>query len=185
LGCGWQVTIFDSDVADVVTDFCDPDILVVEKAAEFIEIDPDTMQPAPINLLFTQILPDAQTAPRIIITTEIILNNTGQDWTSFRNLLLDSGQVMFNQPLSASFSISPFTTRTYNGGSTEVTFAGGVVPDGSVWTPGLASGGLVIDVELGRTTPVSFTLKELPIPEPSSGLLVLAGALVLRKLRRA
>lgn len=184
LGGGWQVTIPDSDLVDVVTDYVDRDILVVEKAAEFIDIDPITLQPAPVNLLFQQILPDAQTTPRIIITNEIILNHTGQAWTSFRNILIDAGQVMFNQPLSATFSIAPFTTRTYNGLSTEVEFAGGVVPNGALWTPGVAAGALVIDVNLTMPGPVSFTLKELPVPEPASGGLVLAGALLIRALRR-
>jgi hypothetical protein len=185
LGGGWQVTIFDSDLVDVVTDYVDDDILVLEKAAEFTEIDPETMQPAPINLVFQQILPDAQTTPRIILTNEIILNHTGQDWTSFKEILIDAGQVMFNQGLSATFSISPFTTRTYNGLSTEVTFAGGVVPDGSLWVPGLESGGLVIEVDLSAQGPVTFTLKELPIPEPASAVLLCAGALALRRFRRA
>lgn len=185
LGGGWQVTIFDPDTADVVTDFVNDDILVVEKAAEFIDIDPDTEQPEPINLLFTQIAPDAQTVTRIILTDEIILNSTGQNWTSFRNILIDSGQVMFNQAASATFSIAPFTTRTYNGSSTEVEFAGGVVPAGGVWTPGLDSGGLVIDIDLDAPTPVSFTLKELPVPEPTSALLVLGGALAMIRCRWA
>lgn len=185
LGGGWRATIIQPDISDLIGVGYNPDTrtLTVEKTARFEDIDEFTLQPAPINILFTQTAADASTANRIALTSATITNMTGVNWTSFKEILLDSGQVAFNPALSAGFSITPFTTRTYSGGNTEVEFAGGVVPNGAQWFPGQASGELVIDVDLSSATPVSFTLKELPVPEPTTaiGLLLAAAALARRR----
>ncbi len=186
LGGGWQAHVFDSKVVDLHTDFVDieNDRIVIEKFAEFIDVDPDTGLPRPIQIVFEQIGADDETVSRIAITDEIVVNHTGLDWTSFMMAVLDSGSVSFNQADSATFSIEPYTTRTYNGDSTEVVFAGGVVANNGIWTPGLASGALYIDVDLSGEEPVLFTLKETPIPEPSGLILLVAGAAVAVFRRR-
>jgi hypothetical protein len=186
IGGGWQATIFDEQHVDLATDYISfvDNVLVIEKFAEFIRVDPLTGLPEPVLITFQQTAADAQTISRIVITDEVLINHTGLAWTSFRNILVDSGQAAFNQALSSTFSISPYTTRTYNGDSSEVEFGGGVVPNNGIWTPGLASGGLWIDVNLRAEDPVTFTLKELPVPEPTTGLLALIGSAVMFLRRR-
>jgi len=181
LGGGWQVTIFDPINVDVVTDFVsvNGNILVIEKYANFVGVDPITGLPRPAQLLFEQIEPDLTTVSRIVLTDQIIVNNSGIDWNLFREELIPTktGQQIFNQALSADFSIEPFTTRTYNDVGSVVDFAGGVVPNGTTWGPGIANGGLYIDVDLDSSIEAfTFVLKELPFPEPASGLLVLLAA---------
>ncbi len=184
LGGGWQATILNPEVSDLVGVGYDSEdrVLSVRKTAVFDAIDEFTELPVPISIIFTQIAADPNSATRIAIVDENITNNTGVAWPSFRNTLIDGGQVAFNQPLSAGFSIAPYTTRSYNGASTEVTFAGGVVPNGGVWTPGLPDGELVIDVSLANSNPVTFSLKELPTPEPGTlSALLLSAAVMLRR----
>ncbi len=189
LGGGWRATIFDPVYVDIVVDFVSikNDILVIEKFAQFVGVDPITGLPKPVQILFEQIESDKSTVSRIVLTDQIIVNHTGIDWTSYREELIptESGVQTFNQALSATFSIAPFTTRTYNGISSIVDFAGGVVPNGSTWAPGVESGGLYIDIDLeSAEKPVAFTLKELPIPEPGAALMVLLAAGVGAVIRR-
>jgi hypothetical protein len=176
LGQGWEVEIFQPNMVDVFVDPSSPGTLVIEKIAEFGSI-------MEIDLTFTQNLPDAQTASQIVITNAVITNSTGQDWISFTETL--TPLATFNQALSAGFSIAPFTTRQYSGGDTQVEFSGGTVQSGQVWSPGLASGGLVIDVDLSGSTPAVFTLSELPaIPAPGAMALIALGGLGAARRRR-
>lgn len=182
LGGGWQATIFEPIDVGLAVDHVDLDqnLLVLEKFANFNKLDPITGLPVPVNILFTQVGGDAETVTRIVLTDEILLNNSGIAWESFRNVLLGNA-AKFDPVASAGFSIAPFTTTTYLNGDSEVEFAGGVVPHGTIWTPGLASGGLYINVDLSSDKPVSFVLKEIPIPEPTTLMLVLGGALLIRR----
>lgn len=183
LGGGWQATLL-SDNVNLIVDEVDMEagFIALQKIAVFDSLDPFSGAPDPINILFTQIAPDAQTVSRIIIDSEMISNQTGVDWTGFRNEIFGSGAV-FNPVESAGFSISPFTTTTYNGTFDQVTYSGGVVADGSIWTPGLLSGALVIDADLGGFNPLTFSLKEIP-QVPAPGALALLGAAGLVSVRR-
>lgn len=184
LGGGWQATIADDVNVDIEVDFVSlPDnVLSIEKFAKFITVDPFTGMPTPVSIVFNQIAPDAETVSRIVISQETIANNTGLDWVAFRNEIL-GGVATFNQAESATFSINPFTNRTYSASSDAVTFDGGVVTAGSVWTPGFDAGDLVIDIDLSGDSPAKFVLKELPqVPGPA-GLAVL-GLLGLARARR-
>lgn len=179
LGFGWEVVIFDPIYSDVAADPPSSlDKLIVEKTAEFRNLDP-------IHLLFRQNKPDAETAPVIAFTDEIILNNSGFDWVDFEFILLDSGQVEFDVAASADFSIAPFTTREYSDGNTFLRVAGGTVADGGIWTPGITKGELVINIDLSDSNPVNFVFKEVPsIPAPGSlALAGLAGLVAARRRR--
>jgi MYXO-CTERM domain-containing protein len=183
---GWQATIFDEDHVDIVTDSVNVanGTVVIEKFAEFTQIGP-LGTPEAINIVFQQVLPDAQTMTTIAITDELIINSTGMAWLNFEMFTIDSGQVAFDPVASAAFSIAPFTTSQFGNGNTLFHVEGGVIPDGGVWTPGLASGALYIDVDLAASTPVTFTLKELPsVPSPGSfALLSAAGLCAIRRRR--
>ena len=185
LGGGWEATIFNEQV-DLVVDFFDfdKDIIVLQKFANFIEIDKKTGLPAPLSIAFAQIAPDDETVSHIVLTDAFIFNNTGVNWSTFREMLL-GGHVAFDPEASGDFSIDPFTTMTFIDDNTEVIFGGGTVLDGTIWTPGVDSGALVINVDLSRDDPVKFVLKELPIPAPGVTALVACGLLVPRRRRRA
>ena len=174
---GWEVTIFDEEFVDIVVDAVSLDggVVVIEKFAEFTAL-------GSVLIDFRQIADDADTVSRIVITDERVINNTGSDWNEFAFRLLGSDAAAFNADQSASFDISPFTTRTYADGNRELTLGGGILGDGATWTPGLADGGLVIDVDLGGADPVAFTLEENAIPTP--GVLAIAGLGGLLAARR-
>jgi hypothetical protein len=185
LGKGWEVTIFQPNMVDVFVDPSGPGTLVIEKIAEFTEIDPFTGAPEPVLLTFRQNQPDAMTVDQIVITSAVITNSTGQDWISFTEALLPGTLAQFNQGLSSNYSIDPFTARQYSQGDSQVEFSGGTVGAGQTWSPGVAQGGLVIDVDLSGAAPVVFTLKELPgIPAPGAIALLTLGGLVAARRRR-
>lgn len=185
LGGGWEATIFSEQV-DLTVDFFDFDknILVLQKFANFIEIDKKTGLPAPLSIAFAQIAPDNETVSHIVLTDAVIFNNTGVNWSAFREILLGA-HVALDPAASGDFNIDPFTTMTFIDNNTEVIFGGGTVLDGTIWTPGVDSGALVINVDLSRDDPVKFVLKELPIPAPGAIALVACGMLVPRRHRRA
>ena len=184
---GWEVVIFNDGLVDVVTDavrFAD-DRVVIQKFAEFIDIDPFTGAPAAVLLDFRQVAADADTVSQIVITDERVINNTGLDWIDFEFFLVNDGEAVFNRAASADFDISPFTRRDYSDDNTFLRLSGGTVADGATWTPGLTRGGLVIDVDLSADTPVNFTLKELPsIPAPGGAALAALGGLAAGRRRR-
>lgn len=184
LGHGWQVLLPDADVIDIVVDdgASNSQQLVIEKFATFLSLDA-------LDLVFTQT--SAGAAPRIIITDEYINNMTGVTWNAFTNSLVDvtpgTSAAVFNQPLSANLSISPFTVASYNVASTSVTFSGGNIPDGGFWFPGVAQGALVVDVTSTPGVFSSFTLREAPTGVPTPGAAVLGtlacGVLAARRRR--
>lgn len=183
LGGGWQVTIFNPIITDVQTIDVnlDDNFLNIRKIATFDAIDEITNQPVPINLVFQQVGSDAETVSRIRLDEEFLTNALPQSWIAFRNELLGSAAT-FDAAASAGFSIAPFTNATYAPNGSSVVFDGGSVGPGAVWSPGVASGFLEIDVDLSPGAPVVFTLKEIPqVPEPASLGLLLAGVLLLRR----
>ena len=184
LGGGWQATIFNEGQVDLVVDFVsiDQDIIVLQKFANFTDVDPFTGLPAPLSIAFNQIAPDAQTVSHIVFTDMFIFNTTGLNWTGFREILLGP-DVAFDPIASADFSIDPFTTASFNADNSEVLFSGGTVLDGMSWTPGSAAGGLVINIDLSGNAPAKFVLKELPIPAPGALALLALGLLGSRRRR--
>ncbi|MBL8765093.1 MAG: hypothetical protein JNM07_12575 [Phycisphaerae bacterium] len=191
LGGGWEVQSGNDELLDAVTDFVSlsANVLVIEKFAEFYGLDDSTDLPYPLDLTFRQNAPDAQTVTRIVITDEVVFNNSSLTWTAFSMKLLGasggpSTVATFNQAQSASFSFEPFTSRAYSAGSTRVDFTGGTIAGGAFWTPGLRAGGLVIQADLSDRLPAEFTLRELPVPGPgATALLALAGLIGSRRRR--
>jgi hypothetical protein len=182
---GWQATVLDDAIADLSVDHLGDDLLVLEKFADFWEIDDVTGLPVPIRILFEQVAPDEETVSRIAITDEIILNHTGMHWVDFHFELLGP-QVAWNAEDSSGFSYEPFTTMQFTDDLHGVDFFGGPgVPPGGCWTPGAASGALFLDVNLSGDEPVCFILKEFPtIPAPGGmALLGLAGVVGARRRR--
>lgn len=189
LGGGWQVTIFDPanvsiEVNNPNTIFQDGRLIITKRAT--VSTLTDEGVPTPIVLVFQQVSEDALTIPRIAITEEVISNQTGQLWTAYRQVLAQSGNVTFNAALSAGFSINPFVFESYNVFADSVIYSGGPgVPSGGVFNPGNANGELVIDAALGNVTqPITFALKEIPIPTPgAAALLTVAGIAAFRRRR--
>jgi MYXO-CTERM domain-containing protein len=192
LGGGWQVVIADeiADQIDIVSDgfvtINGVRTLVIEKFAEFRTIDPLTGLFQGLAVQFRQIGADATTATRIIITDEGLYNNTGAAWFDFHMQLIDNNQPVFNPAatFSSGFTYGPFTSLTFSQNNTQADFAGGVVPNGQIWYPGLGAGGLVIDVNLGAEAPVVFTLKETPSPTPGAAALLGLGMMACGRRRR-
>jgi hypothetical protein len=182
---GWQATILDDAIADLSVDHLGDDLLVIEKFADFWEIDDTTGLPVPIRILFEQIAPDEETVSRIAITDEIILNHTGMHWVDFHMELL-APQAKWNPDDSADFSFEPFTSMEFSDDLSGVDFFGGAgIPPNGSWTPGAESGALFIDVDLAGEQYVSFVLKEFPtIPAPGAlAVLGLAGLVGARRRR--
>lgn len=174
---GWQVTVPDEDMVDVVTDAVSfkMNLILIEKAAEFINLNP-------VDLVFQQVQPDVGTVSSIWINDEIIVNSSGADWPSF--VMSVTGPAVFDPVGSAMFSINPYTISSFTSGNTVFTVSGGTVFDSAIWTPGMASGVLKIDVNLSDPNPVTFTLREQAIPTPGAlALLALGGVVALRRWR--
>ncbi len=188
LGDGWQAELFaeQDSVLDLAVDpDNNPDLLVLQKFANFSEIDLVTGRPALLSIAFRQILPDEFTASQIVITEEFITNNTGMTWTGFKMVLLGN-HVSFKMLGLEGFADPPFTEFTLLDGSKDVRFEGGTLADGSTWNPRGVDGGLVINVDLAGNSGdnLTFVLKELPmIPAPAT-LALLAGGLLLTPRRR-
>lgn len=188
LGHGWQVFIPDADVVDIVVDEAasNSSQLVIEKFATFMSL-------SALDLVFTQIAPNAQTATRIILTDEYIANRTGINWSVFTNSLIaqSDGSAAWNPVASGGLSINPFTTTAYSSGNTVLEFGGGTVIDMAFWFPGVSMGALVMNVTLNPLdTPnarTSITLRETPTAVPTPGATVLAlcaGGLLVARRRR-
>ncbi len=184
---GWQATILDGGDVDLAVDYWDPGagLLVLEKYANFYEIDDVTGTPSPVRILFEQIEPDALTASTIAITDELVLNNTGMDWTDFHMALLGTNAI-WDGDASAGFSHDPFANMTFSTDFSTVNFDGGTVFAGDSWTPGIDSGALFIDIDLSGNEYVSFVLKEFPtIPAPGAAVLLCLAGLLTAPRRRA
>jgi hypothetical protein len=143
----------------------------------------------PILVDFTQVCPDENMLPNILIDHESIANHTGVPWSEFRWTLTDANEVWFDVAASAGFDTSPFGNAVYGGFLDPPTnnrakwlhADGGVLADGSSFFPGLNAGEQVMRVDLSGEHPVSFTLKERPLTgsgQPPAGASPLVSSLV-------
>ncbi len=183
IGNGWTVTTPNVDVLDIYRDATTPGgVPVLEKFATFHDF-------SPLDLIFTQIAPNAATSTRIILTDEYVFNNTGFAWSAFSISLVNdlNGLAVFNSALTEP-SIEPFADGHLSPDQKTATLFDGTVPHFSFWTPGVASGAFVIDIALSQIDHpdfrTSFTLRESPIPAPAPAALALAGGLLAARRRR-
>lgn len=170
------------------------DSVFVEKFATFTagDINSDGGFVNPMAIVFQKVSPSAK--PFIIINDEMVVNQTGVDWNGFRFIILPSnGSVVFDAgqtdiaPPGSGFSIDPFTASAYNANNTQLDVSGGVVGSvapNNVWTPGVASGQLVINTAATTTNLTAWALKEMPqvgfvIPLPAAAWSGLSGLLGL------
>lgn len=186
IGNGWTVTTPNVDVIDVYRDATvGGNVPVLEKFATFSDF-------SPLDLIFTQIAPNAATSTRIIITDEYVFNNTGLAWNWFGLALVNdqNGNATFNDDLTNP-NINPFTTGTISPDLKVATAFGGTVPHFTFWMPGVNSGAIVIDVQLSQIDDpqfrTSFTLRETPgfIPAPGAATLALLGGAFASRRRRS
>ncbi len=169
----------------------DQDAVYIQKEAEFTQGPVNGVFPS-IPIVFRQIAFPAVT--NIVIDREVILNNTGFNWSDFHIDLLDGGDAVFNPAATAAsggggpigFSVAPFLDAAFGAGDTRLDIENGVVANGTFWTPGssdVAPDQLWISVNPHASAPFTiFTMKETPTPEPASlVLLALGGAAVIRR----
>lgn len=176
---GWSVT-YDNSVVDIAAGEVSlaGDYLVIEIWKNFL-LPPNqvTGQFPPILIDFIQRLPDAATVGTIRIGTEKIVNATGVDWTDFHWEVLDHSNAWFDVAASTTFGIQPlpqfqsqhWTTRVLDPNAADaLDVFDGLVADGTSYLPGRDGSELVIQTSLGGASPVSFTLKQYPTPEPAT-----------------
>jgi len=140
--------------------------------------------------------------PNIRINDESLSNQTGADWLDFHWVLFQHGHASFNQgvtiytddpgvnfPPAGVFDVYPFTQYVWDNAAVDIqklSLSGGLIPDNGSWFPGLLSSGyLEINVDIDAAPEeFSFSLKELPTPEPATLSLLAIGALALLRRRR-
>lgn len=192
LAGGWQANVADAATLSIVVEDVGPEVLTISITKLFT--DPPQGGVFPAKLIdFVQIEDDANTVPRIVIAEEALTNQTGAPWTDFHWILLDRGEAWLNVPASADFDTAPLVDRQFSDPdnifgdpdkATRLEAAGGLVPDGGAFLPGAAGGALVIDVDLSGPGFLSFTLKQLPTPEPAGLALLGLGAALGHRRRR-
>ncbi len=196
VGGGWQAS-WDSSLdpyLDINTDAVTANAVFFEKIATFTQ--------GPVNGVFPSIAIVFSIVPgytgtivsNLVITDEIITNQTGATWTDFHMDVLDHGEVVFDPTATANsggsgpigFSISPFTQAAFADNNTRLDIWGGTLASGQSWNPGGGAndGQLWIHVN-NVTNQTVWVLKETPTPAPGAIALLGVAALVGSRRRRA
>ena len=180
---GWRITV-QTPNASIQAAWDGP--LFITKVATVIGTIEEGI-PSPVVVTFQQIADDAFTASQIVIQSESITNQSGVDWTSYRQQLIGSQFVQWNQQASAGWNPAPFLNNAFwstNGVTLDVVdhVGGGVVANGATWNP---KSNLTIDADLqGSRFPIVFSLKEIPVPTPGTAVLALFGTVAVARRRR-
>lgn len=155
---------------------------------------------SPITLTFVT-NSTSEAVPNIRIADETIANFTGADWYDYHWILSKFEHASFNTDIpvytgnppdapAGVWDVYPFEDYSWELGETteSLNVFTGVVPDFSVFSPGVYSNGyLEINVDLESAPErFSFDLKQLPtIPEPATLTILAMGAgAILRRRRR-
>jgi len=189
-GWTWDVSSALAPLVNLVFIRTEGNNFFFEKDAEIQRISD------PIVITFNRVSNNAST---LVINDEAVVNNTGQDWNSFR-MELSSGSTPGGQPNFAfmtsdgapgigDFRIDPFNTFSFSNGNSTLELTGGTVKAGATWFPGAQSNtGLAI---VANANDATFTLKEIPggggvvIPLPAAAWTGLSGLLGLGVLAAA
>ncbi|MFB3892430.1 MAG: hypothetical protein ACE15C_10465 [Phycisphaerae bacterium] len=186
---GWTAIIADNTHNGISVDSVEGGVVRIEISKTFYQ-PPAEGSFIPNIITFNQRLPDAQAASTIEIMDETILNGTGSDWTDYHwKVTAPFAAINKLNTTTSGFSIGPFSTAIWVAASgwdanhaNELDVAGGTVPAGATYRPGLAQGSLFIDVNLSLAD-TSFDLTQQPTPEPAT-LSVLACAAMGMLIRR-
>jgi hypothetical protein len=187
LGGGWVATWDDSqDVDLIVTNSSQTaDALILKKVAFFTKQDGF----GGVSPIVISSLRQSPTAPQfLVIDEEVVHNQTGLDWIGFQFAIEPSStQAAFDtgatdvSPPGSGFSISPFTNAVFSDDNRVLTLSGGTVLSApalpSEFTPGIASGALVIDTRANLANRLTdFVFEEQPIiPLPAAAWMGLSG----------
>lgn len=188
LGSGWEVVYSQvSNLAITPVTATQGQVTITKTVTFDDDLDPDLGQPQPWTITFRQTAADANTASQIVIDAEFVTNQTGFNIIGYRQLLGLSRSATWDASSTAASVAPAFTTTTISGDSRELFTTGGPgFASGQTWTPGVASGAFVINVDLARqNTPIIFTLKEFAIiPTPGAAALIGIGGLAMARRRR-
>ena len=187
LDSGWSLVVPDPTHTDIKIDAITNSYVRIEIIKVFYD-GPENGQ-FPANLVeFVQRLDDDNTVGTIQINDEIIINDTGWDWTDYHWEVIGDAAAFDRQATEASgFSVEPFEASDSSWGDPPAGWSsdhaatfdvdGGVVYNGQTFFPGFSSGKLYIDTDFSGDD-VHFTLKQNPTPEPST-MAMLVGVAVL------
>lgn len=123
---------------------------------------------------------------QIIISSESVINASGFDWSGYRWEIFPTGQTAFDWAAS-NWTVWPFDPvdasawgQVSGDWAASLEVSGPPVPAGGTFSP---YGALVIDVSAG---PIMFNFKQIAVPEPASGMVMLLAvpAVLARRRRR-
>jgi len=188
---GWSAVLANSADNAIVVDWVADGTLVVE-IMKTLRAPPSVGRSAANVIEFVQRLDDAATTATIVVTDEVIRNRTDEDWLDY-HWEVEGPAVALNRTATeaSSFSVAPFTQAAWgappsgwgadHAGSLDV--SAGIVPPGGHFLPGLHTGGLIVNVDLGQDVS-DFALVQYPTPEPAAVVLMAVGLLLLPRRRR-
>ena len=182
---GWSVS-WDESIVSVQVKEVDLSAssmtIVIDKNFGPYEVDGGQIEFPDALLTFTIDVGSGQTpVSRIIIERESIVNHTTAPWDRFDWIIMQTGAADFLVAESAGWDASPLKDRAWQDAVGNVahrlTASNGVVAAGATFQP---TGNLVIAA--GGDAP--FTLKQIPIPEPTSVALLGVAICALAARRR-
>ncbi len=198
IGGGWQVSwdsAFDAYV-DINPDGVSANAVYFEKILTFTD-GPNSAGIFPTIPLVFSIVPGytGVIVENLVITDEVITNQTGHDWYGFHMDLLNHGEVSFDViatansggPLPIGFDLGPFSHAAFSDNDSRLTMSGGLFANGTSQFFGSGpGGGGELWIHVNNVSPDTvFVLKETPeLPTPGAiALFAVAGLIGIRRRR--